>query len=65
MRRVGEEPAQALLASGAIREGVLDLGEHLVKRGSQATDLGSVVGGGYPLGEIAVRDLARHAPDPL
>ncbi len=65
MGRVGEELTQPLLASAAIGEGMLDLGEHLVQRRAKTADLGAVVGGSDPLGEVAVGDLARDSPDPL
>ena len=65
MRCVGEEAAQAILAFAAIGEGLLDLSEHLVQRGPEATHLRTLVGRADAAGEVAMRDLAGHAPDPL
>jgi hypothetical protein len=53
---VGHELAQAGLRAGALGEGALDLGQHLVEGGAQAAGLGAGIGLGHPVGQVAGGD---------
>ena len=53
---VGHELAQALLGGRLLGEGLLDLGEHLVEGGPEASDLGGRRLLGHPSGEVARGD---------
>ena len=65
VRRVGQEPPQAVLAGLALREGALEAVEHGVEGEAEAPDLRARLGGRHAAPEVAAGDRARGRADPV